>query len=220
MAKSGMALALGARNPRFDSGYPDHNFSGGCMDFKKKYRHKQANAGKEGIPFQLSYEEYVILANKAGIKPEDIGIKGYHLSRYNDSGPYSTNNCRFIYYLKNLKEKKASDKSRSASGKNILKAMENRTKEERVRISKLGGIAAANSTKSVISKNKLTEDYIKFRINLIKESNIDLTSYGWVSKVSTLLGITHPQVRRFMTAHYKGEVFTRKQGAGGSNPPA
>ena len=35
-------------------------------------------------------------------------------------------------------------------------------------------------------------------LNIILNSNIDYTSFGWVVKLSNLLGISHTQVRRFI----------------------
>ncbi len=57
-------------------------------------------------------------------------------------------------------------------------------------------------------QNKLNENKIKERLNLIKD--IDLTKYGWVKKVSERLNITHTQVKRFIDRHYIGETYSRK----------
>lgn len=48
-------------------------------------------------------------------------------------------------------------------------------------------------------KRKTEEELkIKERLNIILNSNIDYTSFGWVVKLSNLLGISHTQVRRFI----------------------
>lgn len=57
--------------------------------------------------------------------------------------------------------------------------------------------------------NKLTEDIVTERLDLIKD--VDMTTYGWVKKVSDILGLTHSQVKRFVDKHYKGEVYRRKK---------
>jgi hypothetical protein len=57
-------------------------------------------------------------------------------------------------------------------------------------------------------KNKLNDDKIKERLNLIKD--IDLTKYGWVKKVSEILCLTHTQVKRFIDKHYIGDIYKRK----------
>jgi hypothetical protein len=57
--------------------------------------------------------------------------------------------------------------------------------------------------------NKLTEDMVSERLDLIK--NVDMTTYGWVKKVSDILGLTHSQVKRFIDKHYVGDVYRRKK---------
>lgn len=57
--------------------------------------------------------------------------------------------------------------------------------------------------------NKLTEDIVSERLDLIKD--VDMATYGWVKKVSDILGLTHSQVKRFVDKHYKGEVYRRKK---------
>lgn len=57
-------------------------------------------------------------------------------------------------------------------------------------------------------KNKLLECEINERLDKI--SNIDLTQYGWVTKVSECLNLTHTQVRRFIKKHYIGNIYIRK----------
>jgi hypothetical protein len=169
----------------------------------RKYSNKRVNAEKEGIGFHLTFDEFKFLLNEAGITADDLGNTGYHLARYDDQGDYEIDNCRFIYYLENVREKKISDKSREASKRNMMNIHASRTREDYIRIGKLGGAVTGG-------QNKLKEDEINKRIQLINESGIDLMKYGWVKKVSELLGVTHTQVRRFMKKHYTGEYFVRK----------
>lgn len=56
-------------------------------------------------------------------------------------------------------------------------------------------------------QNKLTELEINNRLNSIKD--IDLTSYGWVKKVSIKLNLSHAQVKRFIDKFYTGIVYRR-----------
>ena len=127
--------------------------------FKRKFSNKRVNAEKEGISFELSYDEYVGLAKEAGISVDDIGNKGYHLARYNDTGPYKVGNCRFIFYLENLKEKKISERSREHS-RNLYK-YNNYTFEERSQFVK-------NSEKfqEYLKRRKFKEE----KINLEKDA--------------------------------------------------
>jgi very-short-patch-repair endonuclease len=43
---------------------------------------------------------------------------------------------------------------------------------------------------------------IALKINMLKDSNIDFAKPGWVSKVSKLLNISHPHVKRLINKHY------------------
>lgn len=98
----------------------------------QKWKNKRLNAQKEGIDFNLSFDEYFLLKEKAGLKTEDLGFtgKGYVLARYNDEGDYSYDNCRFITQAENAREKKQTEKSRFASRRNIMTVNNTRTSEE------------------------------------------------------------------------------------------
>ncbi len=62
--------------------------------------------------FLLSFDEFCILLDRAGIKSSDLGYKGnkYDLARYGDSGDYTFDNCRFITHQENVKERRVSEK--------------------------------------------------------------------------------------------------------------
>lgn len=74
---------------------------------QQRYCNKRVNAKKEGIGFELSFEEYCILVKEAGLKSSQLGFTGdkYVLARYNDTGPYKYGNCRFITQKENHAEK-------------------------------------------------------------------------------------------------------------------
>ena len=100
----------------------------------RKYNNKRSNAKKEGIPFELSFDEYCQLVRDAGLKSSDLGLTGnnYELARYNDTGPYAVGNCRFITHKENIAEQKRSEKQSAASRNNIIKYRNSSTHEERV----------------------------------------------------------------------------------------
>ena len=80
----------------------------GMNEYKSKYTQKKANSKSQNIPFFLNFFEYIKLVKQAGIKsPNQIGLKRdqFQLARYNDIGPYSLGNCRFITQLENQKER-------------------------------------------------------------------------------------------------------------------
>lgn len=74
---------------------------------QQRYCNKRVNAAKEGIDFELSFEEYCTLVKEAGLKSSQLGFTGdnYVLARYNDTGPYKYGNCRFITQKENYDEK-------------------------------------------------------------------------------------------------------------------
>ena len=74
---------------------------------QQRYCNKRVNADKEGIGFELSFEEYCTLVKEAGLKSSQLGFTGdkYVLARYNDTGPYKYGNCRFITQQENYNEK-------------------------------------------------------------------------------------------------------------------
>ena len=107
---------------------------------KQKFFNKRVNAEKEGIAFSLTFEEFEQLMLQAGITSSQLGIKQYHLASYNDLGTYSIGNCRFIWYLANLAEKRVSNRSRIASSQNLILATKALTAEVLAR--RQSGLAA------------------------------------------------------------------------------
>lgn len=89
-----------------------------------KYSNKRVN---ENLMFLITPIEFLRLMESAKIKSSDLHIKGYHLSRFEDKGNYTFENCRFIHYSLNYKEKKISRASREASKRNIILANKRRT---------------------------------------------------------------------------------------------
>lgn len=58
---------------------------------------------------------------------------------------------------------------------------------------------------SINSSHKFSDSQIKERFDLVLSSNIDLTKYGWVKKVSDLWGVSHTQVKRIFKDHWEGD---------------
>ena len=56
----------------------------------------------------ISFFEYLDMMQEAGLRPSMVGLRRgqYHMARYNDSGPYTKGNCRFIPQEENQKERK------------------------------------------------------------------------------------------------------------------
>lgn len=73
-----------------------------------KFRTLVRNAPKKGVFCDLSFDQYVRLAKRAGIKsPDEIGpYKGkFQMGRKGDIGDYTIGNCRFITRERNAYEK-------------------------------------------------------------------------------------------------------------------
>jgi hypothetical protein len=148
--------------------------------------------------FNLSLEEFVGLMNEANVGIDDLHIKGYHLSRYNDSGDYVVGNCRFIPCYENIAEKKVSDAWRDSSRRNIANFNESLTDEDRKeRAKKIAETRRINGT-TTLPDNELTDDEIQRRISII---NSYPKVWGWVMKCSAEIGISHTQLRRFCKIH-------------------
>lgn len=90
----------------------------------QRYKNKCINAEKEGLSCDLTYEEFCQLVCDAGLVSSKLGFTGekYVLARYNDSGNYTVDNCRFITQKENVAERRISEKSRTTSRENVKKA--------------------------------------------------------------------------------------------------
>lgn len=91
---------------------------------KSKYRNKKVNAKKENLICNLTFYEFCELMKNANIKSSDLGFnssKKYVLARYNDTGNYDLDNCRFITQKENVNEKHISSLSRNQSSLNMQK---------------------------------------------------------------------------------------------------
>jgi len=75
-----------------------------------KYCHKERDAKKKNLLFNLSFKEYLYMLSEAGISASQIGvtITDYCLGRIDDSGGYEYGNCRFITVRQNFDERRVS----------------------------------------------------------------------------------------------------------------
>lgn len=91
---------------------------------KRRFINKRVNSSKEGIDFELTFEEYCKLVKKAGLVSSQLGFTGenYVLARYKDKGSYRIGNCRFITHQENMREQKKTKKQKDASRRNAKKA--------------------------------------------------------------------------------------------------
>jgi hypothetical protein len=167
---------------------------------RMKWLHKRHDASKKNIPFKLSMGDYKKLLQEANISPDDVAPAGYHLARYNDTGPYEYGNCRFVYYVVNVAEKKISDKHRAAAARNMKAIRRTKTREDLSRAGSKGG-----------GSNRLKQDEVDSRVCAIESSGIDLTKLGWVKKVSVLLKINSSTVHKFMRKYYPHNFYDKSK---------
>lgn len=73
----------------------------------QRYANKRINAKREGIKFELTFEEFCLICDECNLKSSNLGFSGdgFVLARYNDEGGYSYGNCRFITQLENVHER-------------------------------------------------------------------------------------------------------------------
>lgn len=107
-----------------DNGLPEADFD----KWLQKYNNRKGDAKGYGIPFHLTFEDYVGLAIQAGLKsPSQIGqsIDSFCLGRVGDIGPYELGNCRFITQRQNLSEKGLNGGTASGAEKQRLMTKSN-----------------------------------------------------------------------------------------------
>jgi hypothetical protein len=72
------------------------------------------------------------------------------------------------------------------------------------------GSKGRSGWKSASPASKLAKPEVDRRLALLRESEIDIYSYGWVAKVSKLWGISHTRVRQFFKTYWSGpEPYVR-----------
>lgn len=161
-----------------------------CIDddgkLKKRYINKKYAAKYVNIEFDLTFNEYCELVSNAGLKSSNLGYNGdnYVLARYNDTGGYSKNNCRFITQKENMKERKISENIKRESSKNIHKAIEkykSMSFEEKSEAIKKG-----QQNSEIIKNNKLKQEKLLEQRRLLLDSRycgIHNSQYGtyWIT---------------------------------------
>ena len=63
-------------------------------------------------------------------------------------------------------------------------------------------------------KRRLPEEEVQKRLTLIKNSGINPRQRGFISKVASLLGVTHPGARGFLNRYYKSDDINDNQPQG------
>lgn len=71
--------------------------------YKKKYHNHSASADQRGVPFNLTFEEWMDIWVSSG-HLEDRGVTGYVMARFNDQGGYEVGNVEIQHHTKNISE--------------------------------------------------------------------------------------------------------------------
>lgn len=91
-------------------------------DWRTKWQCLKDNAKRKGVSFALSFDEYISLAQEAGVNHPDMigkGVDKYQMGRLGDSGGYELGNCRFITMRQNLDERRINGGNQKISEKMI-----------------------------------------------------------------------------------------------------
>ena len=76
---------------------------------KSKYRDHKYNAAKRGVPFRLTFEEWLNIWSESGHLHERGRHAGdYVMARFGDAGAYEVGNVKIIPHIENIKERKFS----------------------------------------------------------------------------------------------------------------
>lgn len=168
---------------------------------KTKWQNKKVNAKKENIDFNLTFKDFCDLADKVGISFKDMNINGYHLARYNDSGAYEVDNCRFIPAKENFAERKTTDKVRASGRKNMLEIHASpKYKEYMEKAVFMGKQWRKSLTEEEKHRraNPLKEEVVEERHKVIRKF---IGQKKAIQKASLEIGITEQALRRFIKAY-------------------
>lgn len=84
---------------------------------------------------------------------------------------------------------------------------------------KLSKKPSQNKIRKKEENKKLKEEWINKRIDIIMNSDIDFSNFGWVNELSKLLNISHTSIRKFMVKYmgnfYKKKCFKRVNSSNG-----
>lgn len=127
--------------------------------WRGKWTSLSRNAKSRGCKFQLTFNQYLTLAKKAGIKsPKKIGrnLDKFQMGRIGDSGDYVVGNCRFISMKQNLLERSLNGGIASMVAKKTGRTAETHEYVRRTADQKRGRTAATHEdvARSALKRSK------------------------------------------------------------------
>jgi hypothetical protein len=166
------------------------------IELKSAYENQKRMSKFRGIEWLFTFESWIKWWNDSGYlhMRGNTKEKPYKMCRIGDTGPYSPDNVYCGTNADNIQDQ-------YTYGGRVGWSL---SSDQRLEASSKGGKACYLKHGDL---NKLTQDEVSRRLDLIK--NVDLTRYGWVSKVSKLIGVSHTQARRFVDHYYDGSVYKR-----------
>ena len=88
------------------------------LSWRHKYCNHRGNAARRGVPFLLSFDEWMDIWSQSGHMHERGQYKGqYVMARYGDIGPYAVGNVRILTVEENRAEQKCSHETRAKMSK-------------------------------------------------------------------------------------------------------
>jgi len=169
---------------------------------KQRWFNKSVNSLKEGISFNLSFEEFCDLVKNANLVSSDLGFSGgkkFVLARYGDTGGYVYGNCRFITQSENALEKKKTDKMVEGCRVNVKKAAlaaQKVLKNNPMIWAEAGKKGAATRNRRVAEQLK-NNDKVLLAVDFDK-TYVEYPKFGWKKRLAEEFGITKRKLDRFL----------------------
>lgn len=169
---------------------------------KQRWLNKSVNSLKEGVVFDLSFEEFCDLVKNANLVSSELGFSGgkkFVLARYGDTGGYVYGNCRFITQSENALEKNTTEKMKNVSRSNLDKARKVSKKlfESNPKILVDAGKKGALARNAMVSKQINANDKVLL-LRSFDKKYVDYPQFGWKKRLAEEFGITKRKLDRFL----------------------
>lgn len=169
---------------------------------KQRWLNKSVNSLKEGVSFNLSFEEFCDLVKSANLVSSELGFSGgkkFVLARYGDTGGYVYGNCRFITQSENAFEKNNTEKMKNGSRRNLEEARKasKRVFENNPKILVNAGKKGALARNTMVSKQINGNDKALLSKSFDK-TYVEYPKFGWKKRLAEEFGITKRKLDRFL----------------------
>lgn len=142
---------------------------------RQRYEEQRRTAKGRGIPFLLTYGEWLLVWQESGHLNERGRQRGqYVMARFGDAGPYSVGNVKIILHADNSREKVTSTETReriSASKRGMKPSPETRAKLSAAR-RRNGTSGMAGKRHSQETKERIARSMAKARAQRFWSSKV------------------------------------------------